>query len=559
MFRNKTLVQTGQVTTVLNRMSNWPLHYIFFSLIIFSLPYLLLAILSPEGQLFNWTLWNFQDTTQFYSAFAQGKNGGFLYANQFTAENTTDALGYTTYFILGWLSAPLNLGPEIATHIGRLAGAILVLVGTWRLAGLYFKDEARAERLKRLAAVLSLFGVGPGIFIVPLLVIFGVAMSSVFWLILTFTTPFYILFAPHYSLSIGLFLLFIDKLAKNEDKSNQSDFALLKAALYLLAAGIMNPSAITVGIVCAGVYYGVRFLGSRNWQYILRGAAVITPSLPLVAYFGLVLAYFPGWNHPQFRENVSDNFSFFSLLLMLGVPFWFALYEVIAKGLEVWRGKKWQGSAVYWIAYTWFVTNLLLLFLPFWQSGRYLCGFYSACILPGISGLERFLNHFFADKIKRRAVWQRRILFFCLLPALLDMTVITMLNLAAPNETSNFLPKDWQTSLQWLGQNSGKDDVILSTPDFGLYVPYFTHAHTIASHYHRSIDYPGKLQGISTFYDPTAALPPKLAFLNHEHVTYAIGLDSEVKLDPRLSANFSPVFSSGEVKVYRYKPDSARG
>ena len=117
----------------------------------------------------------------------------------------------------------------------------------------------------------------------------------------------------------------------------------------------------------------------------------------------------------------------------------------------------------------------------------------------------------------------------------------------------NFLQRGEVSALDWLAQNAGTDDVVLSGADLGQYVPSRTGARAFLAHWAMTKDLYEKKQMVWDFFDADTADDRRQAIIREFSVDFILmGVEERASgdYDPGTAVYLEPCFTSPQASVY---------
>jgi len=475
------------------------------------LPYLYAYLVTPDGMQFTGLLSNPMDGNSYLAKMRQGAQGSWLFHLPYTSEDHDGALIFTYYLFLGRLSAPLGLPLILTYHLARIVnGLILLFVACW------FFSLLNLDRWSRHATFLLLaLSSGSGWLAIP----FNVFAPDL-WVPEAIT--FYAILAnPHFPLAVALMLLtfaFVIAPIRGADRpslpgeaatqvpaasgggmtaaaqaptaggdrvtanprspslgrpSQTPGFAgglslgtpssargLALAALSSLLLGIVQPFCVITVYSVLGGYFLLRFLKDRRlpWSEILRGMVAGALTAPVIAYDYYVYTFnsvLRAWS----EQNVTPS----PPLWTYAVAYGFVL--ILAVGGTVLATRRQSQADLFLLA--WVIVNGLLLYAPFSLQRRLVTGLHiPLCILAGMA-LSRYVLPRFSPA--RRTLILGAVLVLTV-PSNL-VVVATLMAGAARHDSRLYLYQDEMEAMTWLRENTRPTDIVLASPEMGLFIP----------------------------------------------------------------------------------------
>jgi uncharacterized membrane protein len=123
-----------------------------------------------------------------------------------------------------------------------------------------------------------------------------------------------------------------------------------------------------------------------------------------------------------------------------------------------------------------------------------------------------------------------------------------------------YLHRDEIAALRWLERNAQPDDVVLSSLELGQYVPAETGAHAFLAHWAQTVDFYGKSEMVSRFFDSQTSEAERLQIVTDYDVDFILLGPAERALSAEELSDlpsFQEVYAAGKVKIL--KPISSSG
>jgi hypothetical protein len=516
-------------------------------LILSCLPYLIAAWIAPEGWQFAGILVNPLDGQSYMAKMQQGAAGRWLFHLTYTPEPHDGAFIFTFYLALGHLAALTGLPKILIFHLARL------LAGFW-LLWVVFRFIARvttypAER--RLAFVLIVSASGLG----WLGVIFG-AFPIDLWVPEAFT-PYSLYANPHFPLAMTLMLIIFEQITWPTLPPPQSPISTLRGhslssilhslspALTALALAMILPFALLTTWAILIVFLGWSYAITRRlpWQLVWSILAVILFSAPVILYQYWVSTTNPilaGWG----AQNLTPAPPLGDFALGYGLV---GLFALVGTGLIISKGwtETHQGSAKgEWLLLCWAATTIVLVYFPFELQRRLLTGLHlPLCILAAL-GLSRW-----SMIAGYRRLLAMSVVVLSALGTLFVWGLLLLGALQSPAQSATtalmFIRRDEIAALEGLRVRVQPDDVILTSPRLGLFIPGQTGARSFYGHPFETIEAKTKEAQVLAFYrgEIEAVSPPADYFI--------YGPSEQALGQPKKLLDYPVVFSTGDVAIYK--------
>jgi hypothetical protein len=465
------------------------------------------------------------DDNQLYLSFMrEGAQGAWLTTIRFTPEPHRPALLLPLYHVLGKIARLLGLSNELAFHLARLSGGVLLLIVAYWLSTLCLPPGIARQS----AFLLVCFSSGLGWLlalarladrvIVP--VDIRVPEASTFLTIMT---------SPHFVLGITLQLLtFIFYLSAGRHASVRPGARagyLLAAALCLLLLSITLVYNVIVVAAALGGYALIRCGQQRRlwvpelWQALAVGA----PTTAVIAYYYVLLRFDPFWRIAYGEHDVVRTPGLLALVLGYGLVFWLALW-----GLAVWAQKgQWSPPRI--LLVVWVASNGLLLYAPLAFQGKLAAGWHVGLSILAAVGLHQgFLHRLRLKQVAALLSGSQRDPLATLRNVTLILTVPSTLLVAlvgfrvalAEHYFPYFLPVEDVQAVAWLETQTDHEDVFLASYAISNYGVAHSDARSFLGHQFAVIDPQGKDRALRHFYSRAASEEERHALVDAYGITF---------------------------------------
>jgi hypothetical protein len=423
------------------------------------LPYLYAYLVAPDDMQFTGLLSNPIDGNSYLAKMRQGAQGKWLFHLPYTSEDHDGAFIFTYYLFLGRLSALLGLPLILTYHLARVVNSLILLFVAYCFLSLFSLDE----RSRRAAFLLIGLSSGLGWLAVP----FNFLTPDL-WVPEAIT--FYSIFAnPHFPLAVALMLLifaFVLVPLQAESEDGQLDAWLpvgrgsILAGLSSLLLGIVQPFCVVTVYSVLGGYFVLCLLKERRlpWPEIRKGMVAGAVTAAIIAYDYYVYTFNPVL-HAWSEQNVT-----------LSPPPWeyaiaYGLILALAVGGAVLALRRRSKADFFLLA--WVIVNGLLLYAPFSLQRRLVTGLHiPLCVLAAIA-LPRHVSPRFSPS--RRTLILGTIIVLTVPSNLLVM--VTLMTGAAQRDSHLYLYRDEAEAMAWLEENTQSTDIVLASPEMGLFIP----------------------------------------------------------------------------------------
>jgi hypothetical protein len=320
---------------------------------------------------------------------------------------------------------------------------------------------------------------------------------------------------PHFPLAIGCMALITSQMMMafrpgNESAPTLENGGLLLVLLSIVLAIVSPPAIIVIGAVLV-VYTIVR-------AYLIRAlplhearwcAMIVLPAFPLGVYYYAVFRFNDMFQ--QFNEqNVTQSPNILLFILGYGLLLLLAIPGLIRAA----RRFEPDGDQLMLI---WFVVNTAAVYIPFFALQRRL---FIGLIIPIVYFAIRSLEDYWFNHIteKYRAPMLIALAVFILPTHALTFgapLAFAVFARDAGADSGIVLDTDYIDAFAWLEENGQVDDVVLTAPIIGLWLPAETHLRPVYGHEFETVPAEERLDQVRNFYrglDCTAPFDPTLPF-----------------------------------------------
>ncbi|GAP14738.1 hypothetical protein LARV_02513 [Longilinea arvoryzae] len=445
--------------------------YLFASaaiLVLIISPYLIAQTLTGSGTIFGGFLFNPLDGNTYLAKMQEGWQGAWRFQLPYSAQPNPGAYLFLFYLFLGHLSRWLSLSPILVFHLARVLSAGLLLAAMKVFFTNIFKDRPKVAFWAFLFA-----GMGSGL---GWLVALEGGFTSDFWVAEAY--PFLAMYSsPHFSLALAIMLWF---LARDGRPFQRKHIPWL--ALAGLALGIVLPFAVVVTIV---VVFGVSlydFLTKKTIQWQTPLVFLFTGGLAILYQFIVIrtdpiLVIWDAQNQTPSPAIWDFLISFMPLLVL-------AIWGIV-------QSFRSRNRPVILLS-GWLILGLLLIYLPFNLQRRFMLGY----MIP-VAGLAAFG---LAELKTRRKKWIGIAAIGLTLPTLGIILLGGVLSVKN-GEPSMLIRVAEMDVYRYLAQNSQADDIVLASPESGLFIPAYTGRRVIYGHPFETVNAPAEKTAVEGFFE----------------------------------------------------------
>jgi hypothetical protein len=280
--------------------------------------------------------------------------------------------------------------------------------------------------------------------------------------------------------------------------------------LSIVLAIVSPPGIIVIGAVLV-VYTLIRTYLTRalplheaRWS-----AMIILPAFPLGVYYYAVFHF-----NNMFQQFNEQNVTHSPNILLFILGYGLLLFLAIPGLIRAARRFEPDGDQLMLI---WFVVNTIAVYVPFFALQRRL---FIGLIIPIVYFAIRSLEDYWFNHIpeKWRAPGLVALAVFVLPTHVLTVgapLAFAVLNRDAGADSGIVLDTNYIDVFDWLEQNGQVDDVVLTAPIIGLWLPAETHLRPVYGHEFETVPAKERLDQVRDFYrglDCTALFNPELPF-----------------------------------------------
>lgn len=491
-----------------------------------SAPYLFAYFAQGESHFFSGLLFNVKDGSSYFAKMYQGGQGEWRFVLPYTSEPGDGAYLFLFYLFLGHLSSWFHIPIVLLYHLARVLAAVLLLLSMLKFYVHVFGDK---KDFTFNALLLAAVGSGSG----WLLLFFG-KMTSDFWVAEAY--PFLSCFAnPHFPLGIAL-MLWIVMLATQDGVGRWRT----KLLLFLLAVllSVVMPFGVVVTIVIVVVDAFVAMLLQKqkpNWCFVF----VILGSAPFLVY-----QYWATVNDEVLRiwnlQNVTPTPPWWDLLLSLSPALVLSFLGVVS----VLKAEQFLSTKR--VVLVWLLCALALLCIPFSLQRRFIIGIFIPVAALAVIGLE--------DIFCRYQRWKARLwLVVMTLSVVTNIILLVSIGGAVLTHNANiYLSKDEHEALQWIEANTLPRDIVLCSPEMGLFIPAYTGRRVIYGHPFETIHAEEESGKVMEWYQGDLGAKAAHQFVEQRQVAYILCGTRERRIGcPEYLKDFEAVFTNSEITIFR--------
>ena len=482
----------------------WVAGLILSVLVLTSLPYLVGWVTSTPDAVFEGFVLDLDDLHSHLAKMQQGYAGRWQFTIQFTPEPHPATPINLFYLALGHLARLLQLDLIVAYHVARLLLGTLFLGTAYAFVAGFL--EKTSERLLAFFLICFASGLGWLALLVSDSFITGTLTPVDFWFVEMYGF-FTVMLFPHTCLALALMLTILALGARFIDSGTW--WSAAGAALCGVGLAAIHPYSLLVVDLVLFACWLVGCWRHRQLDLAPLGglAIVVAAPLPLVIYQYLSIARNPVQAAWQAQSTT------------LSPPVWYYVLGYGVVFLLAIPGGWWalRQKSPWPLLPLWLLIVAPLLYAPvvFNLQRRMIEGAQvPLCILAAV-GMVRYLlpavqqstmAGWLADRgyaRERLGLLVRNLVVALALPSTLFLVISACL--AAAQSPDFRLSSDEIAAVDWLGENSGVEDTLLSSYRIGGFVPARTGHRVFLGHWAETIDMERKREAVARFFSLKAA------------------------------------------------------
>jgi len=513
------------------RKTIFPLFIGVIVLILVISPYFIASRAGGGEVVFTGFLFNPLDGNSYLAKIYQGWRGDWLFRLPFTAEPGNGAFLFLFYLGLGHLSRLLGIPLLTTFHLARILGCVVLLFSLWNFYGRILKNH----RSQLIAFALASLGSGMGWLFVSV----G-AFTSDFWVAETF--PFLSSYAnPHFPLGLAMVLWLIMPVFKPSETLKMKVFTAIGA----LTLSVINPFGVVITVmVLAGHVLYLALMKTEVKSLLIRVFLVCIFGLPILVYDLWVASTDPAfmsWN----AQNLTRSPPVWDLIVSLSPAL---IFGVIGALVSLKSIQKDPGLPMVLLV-VWSILGLVTLYLPFGLQRRFMMGLY----VP-LAGLTAFgLEHIAHGNLKRHRLLTITT-FLLAFPTNLIVLIAAWGGIHAQDPQIYLTPGEVQ-AINWIQENTAPDDLILSSPEMGLFIPGMTGRRVIYGHPYETVGAEFEEAEVRAIYSGEFSKTELNTILKERGVAFVfLGLRERSLGTSTFFKDLQPVFSEGEIVIYQVNP-----
>jgi hypothetical protein len=371
-------------------------------------------------------------------------------------------------------------------------------------------------RPRRLFFVLTSLGSGLGWFVLLL----NPALTDVPDLVVPEAYPLYAAFTnPHFPLAIALLALiatvYVDVFRIGATEEPAVTNGGLQVLVLTLVLALVLPQALVPFGATLAVYLLV--VGARQRAipvFELRWVSMfLLPAGLMAVYYYAVVTYNPimrAWNQQITNPTASP------VLVLAG----YGILGLIALPGLLRAIRRFEADSDQ-LMLIWLAVNLLLVFLPINHQRRFMIGLIMPVIFFAVRSLEDFWLLRIPNRVRSAAIV---LLVVFVLPSnilAMGLPLFGLLNPQAGLEQRLLIDRGYWDAMSWLRDHGEPEEVVLTGPNVGLWVPASASKRVVYGHPYETINAGQRLEQVNGWFAGTGCFEP-VDDRDGYHVSYVL-------------------------------------
>lgn len=508
-------------------------------------PYIVAMLMTREGHHFTGVLSHPDDTFSYIAKMRLGFEGFWHYENRYTTEVTQPSLLFMFYIFLGHCARWLGLGLMPMYHVARVLGSLFLMFSVRhliRVSGLTGRSA--------FGAFVFCFSVTAIPWLPQSAYQGSMPMEQYLAEAYCYTTMLYF---AHLSVSTALLVCLITEFMKLR-QGDRRPLSIVWIALYTFLIAWIHPRLLlTAG--CVGLGLGVdafvrdrrviRKLAVGGMSFLLSGAI---PAVWIVRSYNDD-PYVSGWASIRTLSPPVWN-----LILGYGalIPIGFlGAWYVIRSNFQAMTG-----------IVLWSLIGLVICYVPWFSFQRRM--FQGLDIPLGLLagfGLDHGLQSLFYGETRRHSLRAKFGFIGSLM--LISLGIIPVLSAHVAIGWRKGLP--WFLSdahlnaIRWLGENTRREEVVLSSFQNGQMIPALSGNRVVIGHWAETMNEAEKRREVTEFFDGQTEPSTRNSMLERYNVAYL--MFSSYEMAPPISSRgaiYSPIYDHATWRVAYAAPSAER-
>lgn len=518
-----------------------------------SAPYLYGYFTTPDNQTYLGLHLAAADIFVYESYINQVKDGGFLIENLFTNDLPPEKHFNIFWLMVGTFAKIFSLSAIFAMHLFRVLLIPISLILIYLFISYFF-----TEIKKRFTAFLLIsFSSGLG----------GIAASFLYkdkvrlWpmdLWVSESNTFLTFYqSAHYIASISLMfaIFFLFLLSLENGKKKYPLIGGISALLYFN----FHPYYLLTIFSVVGAYLLILLLRKERAKFV-KGLKYIfilaVISLPAIIYHGYKFIFDP-ITKAKAPQNSCPTAILPITIISYGLPLFLALYAIyhtIKNKTNIDHKKL--------FVIVWLIVNFILIYVPFISFQRKLTeGMQFPIVILATSGIFIFLEKIKKSKniLVAEIKTNKYLKYLFLIPMVFifissNIYVLTE-NFVVANQKLNYMHNDYKESMEWLKDNTQKDETILAQFVNGNIIPSISNRKVYLGHWSETPNRMEKMDIVAWFFKENNEDQQKKEFLKNSRVNYIFFSPMEDGLgnfDPDTKNYLKKIYTNDNIRIYKF-------
>lgn len=530
---------------------------ILATLLVTSIPYLYAYVSAPPEKQFMGILYGSIDHFQYLSWMREAQTR-IMVPNQMTPEPSQALLFNFLWWTMGRIQAVTGADTALLYQGMRWTAGAFAMMAIWFFCGVVFKTRQQ----KWTAFLLATFAAGIGVVWVVEKQLSGLAdVRFPFDLYTSEPNTFFTILAfPHFAIATG-WIAIIFSLVILGQRSQRLSYAWWAAAASLMLAVQHSYDLFTIYAVLAA-YALALLIRERKipWYMVKLGLIVGLISVwPALQAF-LITSADPIWKGvlSQFDNAGAWTPQPLNLILLMGAAWVLAFFGLDLK--RMWN----ERDDLQLFLVTWFLAHVVLVYLPVNFQIHLLTGWQVVGGALATVALHQRVIPWLAKRFSgvshgRLTLIATGVLLVLVIPTNLYIYAWRILDVRRA-EKPYYVSTAELNALDYVESQVQSDDVVFASEAVGLFVPARTGARSFLSHWAQTLDFYGKRELETTFFNPETSDEARLDILNQFSVDYVVYGPEEAALgayDPADAAFLEEEYNQDGVRVYRVVQEGA--
>jgi len=250
-----------------------------------------------------------------------------------------------------------------------------------------------------------------------------------------------------------------------------------------------------------------------------------------------------GWNH----QNLTPSPPIWDLLFSMTPALLLAI--IGAWGLIRWRKQEKMaelGLPKSWSLFlVWVGLGLILMYLPWSLQRRFVIGFY----IP-LAGLSTIGMEIISQGRPRRYRFLVAAVFILAIPTNI-IVLLAGFQATHTHDSQIYLTQPELKGLVWIEENTTPNDLVLSSPEMGLFIPPYTGRQVIYGHPFETVDAENEEKAVIDFFSGQMSETQMRDFVVDREVDYIFVGPREFALGlTKIPESWEPVYQISDVALY---------